>query len=71
MAIRSVVTRGFGNGTFNGTIPLVTLRGYVSADEAADAVPRSRYRPQHAPVSAGYRPGHAAPATGYRPHNPD
>lgn len=30
MAIRTVVTRGFGNGTFNGTIPLVTLRGYIS-----------------------------------------
>ena len=31
MAIRTVVTRGFGNGTFNGTIALVTLRGYTSA----------------------------------------
>ncbi len=30
MAIRTVVTRGFGNGTFSGTIALVTLRGYVS-----------------------------------------
>lgn len=29
MAIRSVVTRGFGNGTFNGTIPLVATRGYA------------------------------------------
>ncbi len=28
MAIRTVVTRGFGNGTFDGTIALVTLRGY-------------------------------------------
>lgn len=28
--IRTVVTRGFGNVQFNGTIPLVTLRGYVS-----------------------------------------
>ena len=28
MAIRTVVTRGYGNGTFTGTIALVTLRGY-------------------------------------------
>jgi hypothetical protein len=28
MAIRTVVTRGYGNGTFNGTIKDVTLRGY-------------------------------------------
>ena len=29
MAIRTVITRGFGNGTFTGTIPLVVTRGYV------------------------------------------
>ena len=29
MAIRTVVTRGYGNGTFNGTIPLVVTRGYA------------------------------------------
>jgi len=28
MAIETVVTRGFGNGTFTGTIALVTLHGY-------------------------------------------
>lgn len=28
MAIRTVVTRGFGNGTFNGTIGTVVLRGF-------------------------------------------
>lgn len=28
MAIRTVVTAGFGNGTFNGTISLTTTRGY-------------------------------------------
>lgn len=32
MAIRDVVTRGFGNGTYSGTIPLVALRGYGSAE---------------------------------------
>ena len=31
MAIRTVVTRGYGNGTFNGTIPLVVRRGYASS----------------------------------------
>ena len=34
MAIRTVVTRGFGNGTFNGTIALVVVRGYVSSAAA-------------------------------------
>ena len=29
MAIRTVVTRGYGNGTFLGTIPLVVTRGYA------------------------------------------
>jgi len=31
MSIRSVVTRGYGNGTFNGTISLVVVRGYAPA----------------------------------------
>ena len=30
MAIRTIVTRGFGNGTFNGTIALAVTRGYVT-----------------------------------------
>ena len=29
MAIRTVITRGFGNGTFNGTIALVVTMGYA------------------------------------------
>lgn len=29
MAIRTVVTRGYGNGTFDGTITLVVVRGYA------------------------------------------
>ena len=37
MAIRSVVTRGFGNGTFNGTIALVVTRGYAIGEAAAFA----------------------------------
>ena len=28
MSIATVVTAGFGNGTFNGTIPFVVTRGY-------------------------------------------
>ena len=29
MAIRSVVCRGYGNGTFTGTIPFVVTAGYA------------------------------------------
>ena len=29
MSIALVVTAGFGNGTFNGTIPFVVTRGYT------------------------------------------
>lgn len=29
MSIRLVVTRGYGNGTFNGTIKDVVTRGYT------------------------------------------
>ena len=38
MAIRTVVTRGYGNGTFNGTIPLVVTRGYGSTAAPAAVV---------------------------------
>lgn len=34
MAIRDVVTRGYGNGVFNGTITDVVLRGYDIGEEA-------------------------------------
>jgi hypothetical protein len=34
MSIRHVVTRGFGNGTFDGTIAAVVKRGYVGAPSA-------------------------------------
>ena len=34
MAIRTIVTRGYGNGTFNGTIGLVVRRGYSPAAAA-------------------------------------
>lgn len=39
MAIRTVVTRGFGNGTFNGTIPLVVTRGYAIGEAASPSGP--------------------------------
>lgn len=29
MAIRTILTRGFGNSTFNGTVGLVVTRGYL------------------------------------------
>ena len=38
MAIRTVVTRGFANGTFNGTIPLVVTRGYAIGAAVVDVV---------------------------------
>ena len=34
MAIRTVVTRGYGNGVFNGTVANVVLRGYSIGDGA-------------------------------------
>ena len=37
MAIRTVVTRGYGNGTFNGTIALVVTRGYDIAVAVLDS----------------------------------
>ena len=37
MAIATVFTRGYGNGTFNGTIPLVLRRGYLVGDVVAAA----------------------------------
>lgn len=33
MSIRTVVTRGFGNGTFVGTIADVALRGYSIGED--------------------------------------
>lgn len=43
MAIRTVVTRGFGNGTFNGTITLVVLRGYSNGLLVVPSVPGLEY----------------------------
>ena len=37
MAIRTVVTRGYGNGTFNGTIALLITRGYAISAAATPA----------------------------------
>lgn len=41
MAIRTVVTRGYGNGTFNGTIALVVIRGYAAAAGTASRILRN------------------------------
>lgn len=38
MAIRTVVTSGFGNGTFDGTIALVVTRGYGAGAAVAPVV---------------------------------
>ena len=50
MAIRTVVTRGFGNGTFDGAIALLVTRGYIAG---AAVVP--------APAPAAEAPAVAAP----------
>ena len=34
MAIATIITRGYGNGTYIGTIPLVVARGYLIGDAA-------------------------------------
>ena len=44
MAIRSVILRGYGNGTFNGTIPLVSTRGYAIGDVTVLAQPGAEFR---------------------------
>lgn len=43
MAIRTVVTAGFGNGTFNGTIPLVVTRGYIAGATVGPSTPGLEY----------------------------
>lgn len=45
MAIRTVITRGYGNGTFNGTIALVVLRGYAIGGAAAVAAAQGAWYP--------------------------
>ena len=35
MAVRTLITRGYGNGTFNGTIAEMVLRGYTFAAAAS------------------------------------
>lgn len=43
MAIRTVVTGGFGNGTFNGTIALVVTAGYAIGSLIVPTVPGIEY----------------------------
>ena len=38
MAIRTVVMRGYGNGTFLGTIALAVTRGFLAAADVGAAV---------------------------------
>lgn len=44
MAIRAVVTRGYGNGTFIGTIKDVVLRGYSFVGAVAGWYPEQKRR---------------------------
>ncbi len=41
MAIRTIVTEGYGNGTFNGTIPLVVTQGYATGRSLTQALSES------------------------------
>lgn len=56
MAIRELVTRGYGNGTFNGTIAFVATRGYVAGDEVEVATTRGGYVPPPLQVFEDWRP---------------
>jgi hypothetical protein len=47
MAIATVVTRGYGNGTITGTIPLVVTRGYMAAASTFANSPRIVYSRAH------------------------
>ncbi len=40
--IRTVVTRGYGNGTFSGTIALVVTRGYIAGGAVVGAAGKYR-----------------------------
>lgn len=55
MAIRTIVTRGFGNGTFSGSIALVVTRGYSIGE------------PPAIPAPDPYRPGRVRSADSLRP----
>jgi len=58
VAIRTVVTRGYGNGTFSGTIPLVVTRGYaIGAGATAIVTYKARTRPTY---EATARPSYKA-----------
>lgn len=52
MSIRLVVTRGFGNGTFSGTIKDVARRGYGAAVQVAVPTDPS---PRMPPIGSGAR----------------
>jgi hypothetical protein len=39
MPIRTVVTRGYGNGTFSGSIGKVVTRGYTISDVITPQIP--------------------------------
>jgi hypothetical protein len=47
MAIATVVTRGYGNGTVTGTIALVVRRGYAAAGSTFANSPRIVYSRAH------------------------
>jgi hypothetical protein len=44
MSIALIVTAGFGNGTFNGTITDIALRGYAIGEEIPSVSISSKFR---------------------------
>lgn len=70
--IRLVVTRGFGNGTFAGTIADVVTRGYTigAAPPPGAATPGGIVRRSPTSTSRTVRPPFAATSRTVRPPRP-
>lgn len=56
MAIRSVVTRGYGNGTYSPGVSLVPTRGYLSGVQETDPTTGWTAAQRPAMFIAGQRP---------------
>ena len=58
MPIKTLVTRGYGNGTFNSTIALVVTKGYAIGDEPLDILATQVYSIEMAPENREIIIGH-------------
>lgn len=81
MAMRDVVTGGYGNGTFSPGVSKVVTRGYGIGEAIVPLAPRVTYRPLAQPIPlspryataarpAIYNPSAPGPHDSYRPANP-